>query len=75
MKPSEAIHCLLDQAGATQAQLAKQIGLKGHSSVSSRLSRGNMNMNTFMLMLGAFGYEIVVRPRGSTDPSEEMIIE
>lgn len=75
MTPSEAIRKLLDQTGATQVQLAKQIGLKGQSSISSRLSRGQMNMSTFMLMLGAFGYEIVVRPRGSTDPSEEMIIE
>lgn len=62
MKASEAIRKILIESGVTQAQLAKQIGLKGHSSVSSCLSRGQMNMNTFMLMLEACGYELIIRP-------------
>ena len=66
MKASDAIREILFESGVTQAQLAKQIGLKGHSSVSSRLSRGQMNMNTFMLMLESCGYELVIRPVDSS---------
>lgn len=75
MKPAEAIYTLLDRTRCSQMQLAKQLGYSTQSAVQNRLRQKTMGVDIFQRMMDAFGYEVVVRPRGSTDPSEEMIIE
>lgn len=75
MSPSEIIYTLLDKTRCSQMQLAKQLGYSTQSAVQNRLRQKTMGVDIFQRMMDAFGYEIVVRPRGSTDPSEEMIVE
>ena len=74
MTPSSIIYTLLGRAGWSQRQFAKQMGYKTASGISNRLQQDSMGVALFARMLDAFGYEIVVRPRGSTDPADEMKI-
>lgn len=72
MTPSSVICTLLGKARWSQMRLAKQLGYSTQSAVSNRLHQKSMTVASFNKMLSAFGYEIVVRPRGSTDPADEM---
>lgn len=72
MMPSSIIYTLLGKAGWSQMRLATQLGYSTQSAVSNRLHQKSMTVVSFNKMLSAFGYEIVVRPRGSTDPADEM---
>lgn len=72
MGPSKIIYALLDKTRCSQMQLAKQLGYSTQSAVQNRLRQKTMGVDIFQRMMDAFGYEIVVRPRDSTDPADEM---
>lgn len=53
--------------GWNHTQLAEAVGYKTQSAVSSRLTGNSMRVDTFVKMLSAMGYEVVVK---STSPQK-----
>ena len=72
MTQTSIIYTLLKKAGWSQMQFAEQLGYSTQSAVSNRLHQKSMTVVSFNKMLAAFGYELIVRPRGSTNPADEM---
>ena len=74
MTPSELIYKLLKDTKTTQTELAKSLGYKSAAAISNRLNRGTMNMDSFMEILNALGYEMIVRPKVMGDVRTEIIV-
>ena len=53
--------------GWNQTKLAEAVGYKTQSAISNRLTGNSMRVDTFVKMLSAMGYEIVVK---STSPQK-----
>lgn len=53
--------------GWNQTQLAEATGYKTQSAISNRLTGNSMRVDTFVKMLAAMGYEVVVK---STSPQK-----
>lgn len=53
--------------GWNQTQLAEAVGYKTQSAISNRLTGNSMRVDTFVKMLSAMGYEVVVK---STSPQK-----
>lgn len=63
MKPNEIIKSLMRQSGFTNQSLADKLGKSHASAISNPLSRTNgMRTDTFLEMIGAMGYRVVVIP-------------
>ena len=61
MNHTEVIKTVLSNAGASQADVAKQIGAKSRAVVSERINHTNIGIKALLELLEAVGYEIVVR--------------
>lgn len=72
MTPSEVICKLLAEAKLSQRDLATAMGYASQGTVSNRLKRDNMTMNTFDEMLRVLNYEIVIRSK--EDPQTEFVV-
>lgn len=71
MKPNEIIKSLMRQCGFTNQSLADKLGKSHASAISNPLSRINgMRTDTFLEMIGAMGYKVVVIPEAA-DINEE----
>lgn len=68
MKPGDIVKEALKTMGWSQKALAKQAGYgeEKHTSVSNRINNHTMKVDTFVRLLNAMGYELVVR---STSPN------
>lgn len=63
MKAKEMINACVDKRDMSKAALARKIGLTAQS-LNDRINRGkSMNVDSLAEILGALGYEIVVRDR------------
>jgi ribosome-binding protein aMBF1 (putative translation factor) len=71
MKPAEIIKEALATCGWSQDEFAKMLGYKGQSSVSSRLSKDSMRLDTFMAFLDKMGYELVVKSKNPNKNKNE----
>ena len=64
MKHPEAIKAVFADTGARQKDVAEWIGAKSQSVVSERINQKNISVKALLEILGAVGYEIVVRKAG-----------
>ena len=60
MKEKEIVREVMTQSGFTQVELQKALGLKSQSSISTYLKGDSMKVDTFVKMLTAMGYNVVV---------------
>ena len=67
MNEKEIVTAAMKTLGWNQTQLAEAVGYKTQSTVSSRLTGNSMRVDTFVKMLSAMGYEVVVK---STSPQK-----
>lgn len=74
MTPSELIYKLLKETNTLQSDLAKALGYKSPAVISNRLNRDGMTTKSFLEMVDALGYEIVVRPKVVEDVKTEITI-
>ena len=65
MNEKEIVKAAMKTLGWNQEKLASAAGYKNQSSISSRLTGNSMRVDTFVKMLAAMGYEVVVK---STSP-------
>ena len=61
MKHSEVIKAVFADTGTRQKDVAEWIGAKSQSVVSERINQKNISVKALLEILGALGYEIVVR--------------
>ena len=67
MNEKDIVKEAMKTLGGNQTQLAEATGYKTQSAVSSRLTGNRMRVDTFVKMLSAMGYEVVVK---STSPQK-----
>lgn len=60
MKEKDIVREVMTQAGFTQGDLQKALGLKSQSSISAYLKTDSMKVDTFVKMLAVMGYKVVV---------------
>lgn len=60
MKEKEIVREVMTKSGFTQVELQKALGLKSQSSISTYLKGDSMKVDTFVKMLTAMGYKVVV---------------
>lgn len=65
MKSSDVVKEAMKSLGWSQETLAKQLGYSTQSYVGNRLHGKSMRVDTFVKLLSAMGYEVVVK---STSP-------
>ena len=63
MNSTEIVYMLLERKGWTQAKLSKELGYSSPRTLSNKLKRGNMTVETLNSILTVMGYEMVLRPR------------
>lgn len=73
MTIAEAYKEIMDLTGETQAQIMRRMGL-GQSTASNRLNRHTSRVGVALEMASYFGYELVVRPKGSGDPGDGSFV-
>lgn len=61
MKEKEIIKEAMKTCGWNQEQLALACGYKTQSAIGNRLSGNSMRVDTFVKLLSAMGYEVVVK--------------
>lgn len=62
MTSKDAIRKIMDEQGISQYKLADMCGMKSQSNVTGVLNRGtSMRVDVLEQMIGAMGYEIVIR--------------
>lgn len=66
MNEKEIITAAMKTCGWTQKELASQSGYNTQSAISNRLSGKSMRVDTFVKLLSAMGYEVIVQ---STSPN------
>lgn len=66
MNEKDIVKEAMKSCGWTQVTLAEKCGYATQSAVSSRLNGKSMRVDTFVKLLTAMGYEVVVR---STSPN------
>lgn len=66
MNEKDIITAAMKSCGWTQKELATQAGYNTQSAISNRLGGKSMRVDTFVKLLSAMGYEVIVR---STSPN------
>lgn len=74
MNEKQIIKSAMKARGINQEQLAHEVGYKTQSSISSRLSGYSMRVDTFVKLLSAMGYAVVVKSAVSNDDGEEWTV-
>ena len=72
MNSTDIVRMLLDRKGWTQGQLSKALGYSSPGTLSAKLKRGNMTFGTFVRILDAVGYEMVLRPK--VVPEDDIVV-
>ena len=67
MNEKDIVKVAMKTLGWNQTQLAEAVGYKTQSAISNHLTGNSMRVDTFVKMLSAMGYEIVVK---STSPQK-----
>lgn len=63
MNEKQIIKTAMKNRGINQEQLAHEVGYKNQSSISNRLCGNSMRVDTFVKLLSAMDYEVVVRSK------------
>ena len=63
MTGTEAVRDVMKHEMVTHAQLAQELGYRSVSGVTGRLSTPRISADKLVEMLGAMGYEVIVRKR------------
>lgn len=66
MNEKDIITAAMKSCGWTQTELAKKAGYKTQSAISNRINGKSLRVDTFVKLLGAMGYKVVVM---STSPN------
>ena len=74
MNEKQIIKSAMKARGINQEQLAHEVGYKTQSSISSRLCGNSMRVDTFIKLLSAMGYAVVVKSTIQNDDGEEWTI-
>lgn len=67
MNEKDIVKEAMKTLGWNQTQLAEAMGYKTQSAISNRLTGNSMRVDTFVKMLSAMGYEVVIK---STSPQK-----
>ena len=67
MNEKDIVRAAMKSLGWNQIKLAEATGYKTQSAISSRLTGNSMRVDTFVKMLSAMGYEVIVK---STSPQK-----
>lgn len=62
MKFNDIIRAAMKETGTRQQDLGKKLGLK-QNSISNTITRTNITLNKFAIVMDTLGYEIVIQPR------------
>lgn len=74
MKAREILNTIREKDEITQQELVKKLGWKSQQQVSQVLTReGSMRVDTFVEMLKAMNYEVIVRK--NVGKSEEWVVD
>lgn len=64
MNVEKTIKKALKETGKKQADLLEQLGYKSRSSLSDKIKRGSgMSVASFLQIMDAIGYEVVIRKK------------
>ena len=66
MNEKDIITAAMKSCGWTQSELAKKAGYKTQSAISNRINGKSLRVDTFVKLLAAMGYKVVVL---STSPN------
>ena len=74
MNEKDIIRAAMRTCGWNQEELAKKAGYISRSGISNRLNGKSMRVDTFVKMLAAMGYEVVVRGKDTLANSNKWIV-
>lgn len=77
MNLKDAIKGMLKFRHKTQQELAEGVGVKGQSSISNALCRGNITVETLAKYCAVCGYEVVIQPSNTRGkrPEGQFVID
>lgn len=62
----------LQQRGWSQMELAKRMGMKGQTNIARYIYQSkNIGVKNFVSMMGAMGYEVVVKDKMASEKNSE----
>lgn len=68
---TEVIRDVMAEEGLTHLALSQLMGYKSSAGVSERLSTRKLSVDRMVAMLGAMGYEVIVRKAGEEEGGKE----
>lgn len=68
---NEIVREIMADEGVTQKVLAERLGYSTVSSVTGRLNTKKLSVDRMVAMLGAMGYEVIVRKAGEEEGGKE----
>lgn len=68
---NEIVREIMADEGVTQKVLAERLGYSTVSSVTGRLNTKKLSVDRMVAMLGAMGYEVIVRKAGEGEGGKE----
>lgn len=74
MDALELIKRAMKEKNTTQIQLAERLGYKTQSGISSRLQGKSIRMDTFVKMMSALGYSVMIKPFTESDKVNPNVI-
>lgn len=74
MNEKDVIREAMKSCNWTQAVLAKKAGYSAQSSLSSRLNGKSMRVDTFVKLLSAMGYEVVVQSTSRNTNKNKWVV-
>jgi hypothetical protein len=67
MNEKDIIRAAMNVRGYNQTMLAEQAGLKRQTNVSEMLRSRSVRVDNFVKLLGAMGFEVIVRDKNSAN--------
>jgi len=67
MNEKDIIRAAMNVRGYNQTMLAEQAGLKRQTNVSEMLRSRSIRVDNFVKLLGAMGFEVIVRDKNSAN--------
>lgn len=75
MNEKDIIREAMVSCGWNQEILAQKVGYKTQSAISNRLSGKSMRVDTFVKLLAAMGYEVMVRSTSPNTNKNKWVID
>lgn len=74
MKEKDIIKEAMKTCGWNQEQLALACGYKTQSAIGNRLSGNSIRVDTFVKLLSAMGYEVIVKSTSPTTNKNTWVV-